>query len=167
MSKSHAHAAREASTFCAQCYEATSRAVCLQCNGEAMSNAAETAVHGIFAATHDLYTGMDDCRVSVPEDWHEKPFARFTHEHDAGDATVGIGPRSAWVFAADQSGTVLAELIGKAETQGTLIAATRRAYQIMRGLDLTDEAELPTAVRQVSAARSALAAALAPFGGVV
>ncbi len=60
---------------------------------------------------HELWTGLDDCVIEVPDDWNEKPLLRFQHEYDPGDDTVGWSSRSAWTLAEDQSGTVLVDLL--------------------------------------------------------
>lgn len=78
---------------------------------EAYQAGREDGKQEIYEATHELFTGLDDCSLDVPDRWHERPIARFTSVFDAGDYSVGMGPRFAWVLAPDQAGTLLDDLI--------------------------------------------------------
>lgn len=98
---------------CGECCEPASCLVCRSCAGNAQATAAENAHFNLLRDTHELFTGLDDCALAVPEEWHEKPLLRFTGEYDSGDEGVGIGPRTAWVLSADQSGTVLGDMLAR------------------------------------------------------
>lgn len=98
---------------CSECHEGAERLVCRRCVNDAQSCAVENELATQLRKTHMLFTGLDDCAVNVPEEWHEKPMLRFTGDHDVGDDSVGIGPRTAWVLAADQSGTVLGDMLAR------------------------------------------------------
>jgi len=58
----------------------------------------------------ELFT--DETRAASLEGWEndDKPVCRFFWYQDGGDATVGEPARAYWALAADQSGTLLADL---------------------------------------------------------
>jgi len=102
---------------CSECHDGAERLVCRNCVNNAQAVAAEDVHYQQLRATHELFTGLDDCAVEVPDDWHEKPLLRFTGQHDPGDDSVGLGSRTAWVLAADQSGTVLGDVLARLAPQ--------------------------------------------------
>ncbi len=86
----------------------------------ALATQFDLGIDAAHAGTLDVSAGFDDLPFEgCPESWAEKPFARICWFHDAGDRSVGIPPMSGWTLAADQSGTVVAELADTAleETQ--------------------------------------------------
>ena len=90
---------------------------------EAIAGAGDNAVLGFAAGMHELLAGVDgDSAIMLPDDWYEKPIARFQYHIDAGDPSVGIDGSSGWVLAEDQSGTVLAGIL-----QDTVAGAIQEA----------------------------------------
>lgn len=128
-----------ASPTCTECYELAERPVCRSCVSHAQHHASQRDVELFKAETHELHCGLSDCLVDVPEEWHEKPLARFSRDGDDGDASVGIGAMEAWVLTADQSGTILSELLAARHapaelTVGDHIAVPRQELTRLRNV---------------------------------
>lgn len=120
-------------TTCSECLDrCDTRPLCPGCLGQAKAWAADAAVDNLFSHTHELYAGLDDCAIAIPETWYDKPILRFARERDDGDGSVGIGPREAWVFASDQAGTLLADLIARETPLAMLLAAAKKACNAPR-----------------------------------
>ena len=83
------------------------------------------------SGVHELFTGLDDCEIEVPDEWHEKPLLRFIFETDPGDDSVGMPSRSAWSLAKDQSGTVLIDLLSRLLTHEAAVSDSERYRWIL------------------------------------
>jgi hypothetical protein len=89
------------------------------------------------SGVHELFTGLDDCEIEVPDEWHEKPLLRFIFETDPGDDSVGMPSRSAWSLAKDQSGTVLLDLLSQLLTHEAAVYDAER-YRWIRNQALVE-----------------------------
>lgn len=77
----------------------------------AQSMAFDQGIETAHAGVSEVAAGFDDLPFDgCPPSWGAKPFARICWFQDSGDRSVGIPPLSGWTLAADQTGTVVAEL---------------------------------------------------------
>lgn len=85
----------------------------LETNHHELDMAIDSAVGAFLAKPHEVYTHPDGGGPDYPypDEWDEKVFARLQWFEDPGDWEVGIPPVSGFALAADQSGTVVGDMI--------------------------------------------------------
>jgi hypothetical protein len=102
---------------CTNCDRTDEVVICQTCAGMAWDNGRLHEFHEVRELSTSLGEGVLD--HLLPDEWHEKPLARFQGAFDEGDRSVGIGERCGNVLAADQSGTVLGDyLAARAAKEG-------------------------------------------------
>jgi len=86
--------------------------------GEPASEAGQAQDLGVQLVRRDLqevWAGFDDLPlVGPPQSWPRKPFARIRWSQDDGDRAVGLQGVAGWTLGEEQRGTLLHDIMEKA-----------------------------------------------------